>query len=299
MIKKILKNIFIALITISIVFLVIDNIIIYKILKEYPTEEVGKFEIVDSVKIYYEEYGTGKPLLLIHGFMGATYEYAKVIDELSKRYKLIVVDLIGFGRSDKDKDLDYSRKNMGYLMNKLMNQIGIEIYSVIGHSMGGEVAANIAYYYPNIVDKMILVDSAGYNGIYIPDLPEILIKNVVQSYLWQKMFYNNSLYKQNSYDDSIFNKLYSMNRKIPPGTLKKLNNTDDSGKIKDNIRKINVPTLIIWGKEDKIIDVKYAYKFNKDIKGSKLVIIDNCGHIPNIEYKEIFISEVSNFLDNN
>jgi len=175
----------------------------------------------------------------------------------------------------------------------------IEKYNVIGHSMGGEVAANIAYRYKNNVYKMILVDSAGYNGADIPNLPKIFIKNIVQSYLWQKIFYNNSIYKHNNDSKEIFNKLYSMNRQIPPSTLKKLNKTDDSGKLKDKMKKIDIPTLIIWGKEDKIIDVKYAYKFNKDIKGSKLIIIDNCGHIPNIEWADTFVKEVNNFLGNN
>ena len=125
-----------------------------------PNSEYSHFAEIDGVRIHYQEKGTGIPLVLLHGFTSSTYSWKDVFAPLSKNFRVIAVDLKGFGFSGKP-DGDYSRPAQAMLVLHLLDYLKIEKAWLCGNSMGGEVSLNVALHNPTRVAGLILIDSAG------------------------------------------------------------------------------------------------------------------------------------------
>lgn len=271
-----------------------------------PRDEIQdiNYVYIDGIRINYIKKGTGDPILLIHGFVSSILMFEKLIDVLSKRNTVFALDLIGFGFSDKHLNLTYTRKNMADLAIKFMLSEGFSRFIVIGHSMGGEVVLNIGYYYPEHINKLILIDSTGYKNILrlpnflknLSTISKILIKLSFRNYYFQKLSFKFGFYDKTKFDESLFNRAYSIMIQIPIETLYKFGLQGDSMLIKDKIKFINTDTLIIWGKNDKLVSLKCGKNLNKDLKNSKLVVINNCGHIPFVEKYDLFMNIIESYL---
>jgi pimeloyl-ACP methyl ester carboxylesterase len=125
-----------------------------------PNSDYSHFADIDGIRIHYQEKGTGPPLVLIHGYTSLTYTWREVFEPLSKSFRVIAVDLKGFGFSSKP-DGDYSRRAQAVLVAHLLDHLHIEKAWLCGNSMGGEVALNVALANPQHVAGLILIDSAG------------------------------------------------------------------------------------------------------------------------------------------
>jgi pimeloyl-ACP methyl ester carboxylesterase len=279
-------------------FLIFDKIKRKQVQRKYNNRQDDKGRVieVDGVNIYCIEQGRGFPLVIIHGFMSSSIDFNNVINALSGSYKIIAVDLIGFGRSDKRESINYSKKNMAVVIHKLMKQKGYNEYSVIGHSMGGGVALNIVNYYSKNVKSLVLVDSVGYKKPTRPPIPQLLLEVVFKSYLLQKFCYAMCFFNKKNLNIDKFERLYSINLNIPCQTLYTFSRTDDSESREDDKRGIKCPTLIIWGRYDRITPLQNASKFKDDIDNSKLIIFDESGHLPYEEEEEKFIRVLLDFF---
>ena len=120
----------------------------------------SRFAEIDGVRIHYQEKGNGVPLVLIHGYGSSTYSWKDVFEPLSQSFRVIAVDLKGFGFSSKP-DGDYSRRAQAMLVLSLLESLQIEKAWLCGNSMGGEVALNAALLNPERVAGLILIDSGG------------------------------------------------------------------------------------------------------------------------------------------
>ncbi len=296
--KKSLKILFIILLILILTILILAGINLYmkySLEKKYSETLKAKNTLnVDGINISYKEYGKGSPLLLLHGFLGSSEDYSLIINELSKNNKVIAVDLPGFGLSDKKLNYDYSKRNMASTLYKFMNKKGYKNFMIMGNSMGGEVALNMAYLYSKNVDALVLIDSGGY--LNEKKAFSIMSPNILLNYLTQKIVFRKYFYDNSKINKEIFEKDYLLNSYIPSKVLWNFNKCDDSGSIKENIKEIKCPTLIIWGDKDKAIPVNYAYKFNNDIESSTTVILENCGHMPCLEKPDILLKEFNRFL---
>jgi len=125
-----------------------------------PHAEVSRFADIDGVRLHYQEKGVRTPLVLLHGFTSSTYSWKDVFEPLSKSFRVIAVDLKGFGFSGKP-DGDYTRRAQAVLVARLLDHLKIEKAWLGGNSMGGEVALNFALQNPQRVSGLILIDSAG------------------------------------------------------------------------------------------------------------------------------------------
>jgi pimeloyl-ACP methyl ester carboxylesterase len=257
----------------------------------------GKLENINGINTYYIEMGEGEPILLIHGFMASSIEFIDIIEILSRKYKVIAIDLIGFGRSDKSLNLDYSKKNMGDIVASLLISKGYNNVNVIAHSMGGEVGLNLAYHHKSLVKTLILVDSVGCKVIKWPIVPIFFLRYIFKLYYLQNLFYKLCLHNSNFYDVNKFDRVFYLNCSISPETLHAFECGNDKFHIEKVISEIFCTTLIIWGRYDRIIPLKRAYRFNKLINGSKLLIFENSGHLPYVEEKQKFIEVVEEFIN--
>lgn len=271
-----------------------------------PNSEYSRFADIDGVRLHYQEKGVGTPLVLLHGFTSSTYSWKDVFEPLSKRFRVIAVDLKGFGFSGKP-DGDYTRRAQALLVAHLLDHLRIEKAWLAGNSMGGEVALNFALQNPHRVAGLILIDGAGVDVKVSGSLaPGYLLVPVVGRVLMALALTSDKLVreglKKSFYDDAKITAervaYYHRPLKTRRGQLAALRARTQSGQfpVEPELSKINVPTLIVWGAEDALIPLEAGRKMNSLIKGSNLVIIEKCGHVPQEEMPERVVEEVTKFI---
>lgn len=263
-----------------------------------------KYIEINGEKIAYREAGNENSdvLVLIHGFLGSSYDFSRIIPSLAERYHIIAPDLIGFGFSTKNESLNYSKESLSDFVYLALKELDIKEFNLLGHSMGGEVALNLVLNHPESVNKLILIDSGGYiqNERSIPSnefIGSLYLRVAFQNYFLQRSVFKLAFYNQNAVDISDFKPAYSLVYNIPSKTLYKFNKDDDGGSIEEKIKSVKTPTLIIWGDKDELIDVDYAKRFNKELVNSQLIIIRDTGHIPYIEKQEAFFKALFEFIN--
>jgi pimeloyl-ACP methyl ester carboxylesterase len=271
-----------------------------------PNSEYSHFAEIDGVRIHYQETGTGIPLVLIHGFTSSTYSWKDVFGPLSKNFRVIAVDLKGFGFSGKP-DGDYSRPVQAVLVSYLLDYLKIEKAWLCGNSMGGEISLNVALHNPAHVAGLILIDSAGVkvNGggslapsyVSIPVVGRVLTAIALTSDKLVREGLEKSYYDDSKITDDRVAAYYRP-LKTRGGQLGALRarTQADLFPIEQDLGKINAPALIIWGAEDALIPLEVGRKINSLVKGSKLVIIEKCGHVPQEEMPERVVDEIEKFI---
>ena len=271
-----------------------------------PNAAYSHFADVDGVRIHYQEKGAGAPLVLIHGYTSSTFAWKDVFEPLSRQFRVIAVDLKGFGFSGKPEG-DYTRRAQGELVIRLLDQLKIDRAVFCGNSMGGEVSMNAAVRRPDRVSALILVDSGGVTvgggGSVAPGItrwpvigPAIAALALTSDSLvrdgLRMSFYNDSMVT----DEQVA--AYYRPLKTRGGQRAAYLTRVQSGldPIEPEINKIRCPTLIIWGAEDELIPLEAGRRLNSMIAGSRLVVFDKCGHLPQAEMPERFVGEVRGFV---
>ena len=271
-----------------------------------PNAEYSHFADIDGVRVHYQEKGTGTPLVLLHGFTSSTYSWKDVFEPLSQNFRVIAVDLKGFGFSGKP-DGDYSRRAQATLVGHLLDYLKIEKAWLCGNSMGGEIALNFALQNPQRVGGLILIDSAGVNVTGSGSLaPRYLLLPVVGRIVTALALTSDKLVRQglekSFYDQTkVTNErvaFYHRPLKTRGGQLAAVRARTQANEfpVEPELGRIRVPTLIIWGAQDALIPLEAGYKINKLIKESKLVVFDSCGHLPQEEMPARVVDEVTTFI---
>jgi pimeloyl-ACP methyl ester carboxylesterase len=254
---------------------------------------------IDNVNINYKITGneSNPPILLIHGLFSSSDDYNNLAKRLSDKYRVVSVDLIGFGLSDKRDNLDYNTNTVAKLCKDLMNNLGYKKFSVLGHSMGGGIALLMALNHQDSIDKLILVDSTGLGEHVHANPPKFIIKEGMLTYFPQLAMYSLNFNNPKYINYDTFEKNLFYNRQLDSSTVEKLlDNCKSIDNLKDRLKDIHTKTLIIWGAKDNVLPVDNAYTFNDQIKDSKLSIISNCGHMPFAESEDLFVKELISFM---
>jgi pimeloyl-ACP methyl ester carboxylesterase len=271
-----------------------------------PNAEYSHFADIDGVRVHYQEKGTGTPLVLLHGFTSSTYSWKDVFEPLSQNFRVIAVDLKGFGFSGKP-DGDYSRRAQATLVGHFLDYLKIEKAWLCGNSMGGEIALNFALQNPQRVDGLILIDSAGVNVTGSGSLaPRYLLLPIVGRVVTALALTSDKLVRQ-GLEKSFYDQTKVTNERVAfyyrplktrGGQLAAVRARTQANEfpVEPELGRIRVPTLIIWGAQDALIPLEAGYKINKLIKESKLVIFDSCGHLPQEEMPARVVDEVTTFI---
>ena len=271
-----------------------------------PHSRFSHFADIDGVRLHYQESGTGTPLVLLHGFTSSTYSWKDVFEPLSKRFRVIAVDLKGFGFSGKP-DGDYSRRAQATLVTHLLDYLKIEKAWLCGNSMGGEISLNIALAYPQRVAGLILIDSGGVAMAGSGSLtPRYLLVPVVGQVLTAFALTSDKLVRagleKSFYDDTRIGPervaTYYRPLQTRAGQLAALRARTQASQypIESELGNITAPTLIIWGVQDELIPLAAGQKMNSLIKHSKLVTLEKCGHVPQEEMPDRVLNEINTFI---
>lgn len=259
---------------------------------------------------YWVAGDKGSNVILVHGLGGFCENWMHNLEPLGQHHRVYALDLVGFGRTDKTplvKDIYV----LVQFVNNFMETMNIKKATLVGNSLGGGLVLQFALQYPEKVEKLVLVDNAGmdrdvivdFKVCSIPVLGELLIRPSLKgtANLWKKCVYDPALvtpdlvkmcYELGSLPDATKSLLSVLRSGINIGGQKsKLTKL-----LRKDLNKITVPTLIFWGKQDRIIPVSHAEITVNKIRGARLHIFDQCGHMPMFERPDEFNKTVLNFL---
>ena len=280
-----------------------------------PEEYASKFEIengsfleIDGHKTFYIDFNSQSEdtILLLHGFGGSATNWLEAIPPLSEEgYRVVAVDLKGFGFSEKRVDEDYSHPSQVDFLDSFVENLELKNITLVGHSLGGNVATMYYQEYPEKVEKLVLVSSAlmeqkdedtlRTNALKILDYPilreyvRIVLKfsfddgrvnHLLGSAVYD--FENTNLQEPLFLDPTMFLGWEYVAIKMSSSSYLNI--------LQDDVSSINVPVLIIWGDEDTWVPVSRGESLDGRIEDSSLELIENVGHLPMLEKPEEFVN---------
>ena len=255
---------------------------------QQTTTPVDKVASVYGAKVHYVDAGTGSPVILLHGLADDIGVWESVIPALAAKHRVIALDQIGFGRSDKLL-LSYRVTTFVDFLDGFLNELKIDRASVVGNSLGGWVAADFALAHPDRVDRLVLCDAAGYAAVVKNMNPRALSALRLASrddirYLGPLTFHDKRFYED--VDLAFKQRVTAGDSYTVKQVLESMVRGEDV--LDGRVGAIHRPTLILWGRDDKIIPLNFAERLHKEIAGSRLEVIDNCGHMPHVECPDNF-----------
>ncbi len=251
----------------------------------------------------YVRQGSGNtPILLVHGFDSSLFEYRRLLPLLAQTNETWAVDLLGFGFTERAAGLPFSAMAIGshlyYFWKTLISQPVI----LIGASMGGAAAIDFTLNHPELVKKLILIDSAGFaitanNGKFlIPPLGHLATSFLRNPKIRQKI-------SVNAYFDKILASVdaqtcAALHLEAPNWNQALIAFTKSGGYcgFGEQLSQIQQQTLILWGKQDRILGTADAEKFKSAIVNSQLIWIPDCGHVPHLEKPQITAQHILDFI---
>jgi pimeloyl-ACP methyl ester carboxylesterase len=277
-------------------------------LDKYKIEKnTVKAKKVNGYNILYSESKNAnlKHVLFIHGIGASFVGWRDIPDALSEHFHTISVDLIGFGGSDKPENADYTVKGFGKFILDFLQVIGLinEKICIVGHSLGGYIALQFAIENKSLVEKLVLVDPSGKlsgptellsSYREAANEPNPLLKYDKLKRVFENMYaFSSSLLPMvvGIFLDTIEKPyaLHAFNSAFDDSTGKEIGS--------DELKKINVPCLILWGEYDNLIPIKeYAMKFLNDLSNVKLEVIPESGHAPFVEKPSLVYERIHRFL---
>lgn len=268
----------------------------------------GQFVSVEGLRIHYRTAGSGPPLILIHGIFANLFGWRLVFTQLAQEHTVYALDLKGHGLSDKPAGGDYSPFGMADLIAHFMDALSIDSAAVIGQSMGGAIAAALAVRHPTRVQRLVLVDAAGYalNYHIMPLLTRVagsaaagfVFRHTAPHRGLSARLLRNCYYEPDRTCTPDVVDGYFLPLLTPGATSVIAPLAHDFGQtsIAHRLKEIQAPTLIIWGQFDAVIPMHWGYRFKQDIANAELVVIPKCGHCPHEEEPEQFLETVKGFL---
>jgi pimeloyl-ACP methyl ester carboxylesterase len=247
---------------------------------------IARYSIVGNINSHET------PIVFLHGLFGSPDNWKPIVNQLADTHKCILIELpLDFSSVDINFDgihtlTDYTKKILDDFGNLSQNLI------ICGNSLGGQVAIDYTIKHQHEVEALIISGSAGLHERNLSDGNHPKMNRETIRRLAEEIFYNKE-HCTNEMVDEIFNMLNT--RKALRFLLKVAKATRNTN-FNDDLHKINIPTLLIWGKQDVITPPSVAEEFNKKIKNSKLVYIDRCGHAAQIEQPEQFTMAIKDFL---
>lgn len=251
---------------------------------------------------YIHQGSGGTPILFIHGFDSSLLEFRRLIPLLAKKQSTWAVDLLGFGFSQRNLDISLNPENIKTHLYHFWQTLIKEPVIIAGASMGGAAAIDFTLTYPEVVEKLILIDSAGL--VKQPAIGKFMFPPIDY---FATSFLRNPKVRQGISQSAYFDKSFaSLDAQTCAALHLKCPNWDKSlisftksggyGSFANSISQIKQETLVLWGKQDKILGTKGASQFAKAIPNSKLVWIDNCGHVPHLEQPQITAQTILEFI---
>jgi pimeloyl-ACP methyl ester carboxylesterase len=273
-----------------------------------------KFLELHGDRVAYRDVGKGdEALLLIHGMAGSSETWRAVIPQLSRKYRVVAPDLLGHGQSAKPRG-DYSLGAFAVWLRDLLDELGISRATVIGQSLGGGVAMQFVYQHPDYCERLVLISSGGLGPdvgwtlrllsapgaeFILPAIaprPVLTAGNKLRSWI-------SATGIQSPRGAEIWRAYSSLSdaetRQAFLRTLRSV--VDPRGQAVSALNRLyltsELPTMVIWGDQDRIIPVEHGYALHEARPGSRLEVLEGVGHFPHVERPSEVVDLIDDFIN--
>ena len=245
-----------------------------------------------GIDLKYQTAGNGPILLLLHGANGSM-SLMPIAEELSEKYQVILPDHPGFGDTDQADWVD-SISDLAYFYLDIIETMNLGETHLVGHSMGGWIAAEMAMRDGHNIKSLTLVSSAGIavEGTPMGDLFSWSPQEAASQVFARKEFVDQMLAYKPSEDEI---EMMQKNRQMAMLLCQDANFQNPD--IRKWAHRLTMPTLILWGDSDGIFPEPFAHAYHDLIPNSDLEIYKDCGHVPMAEAREEFLEHLINFMD--
>ena len=259
-----------------------------------------------GVNLHYQDTGPSKnaiPILFLHGFGASLQTWDTWAQALSEDYRVVSVDLPGFGLTGEDPSGIYTDQRSVEVLEAFLKELNIPKVVLVGNSMGGKFAWQFAARYPNQVTKLVLISPDGYAspGIEYGKKIEVPAIADLYRYFFSRMFLVMNLKpayaNPNTLNDALVNRYYDL--MLAPGVRGAILARMQQTVLQDpvpSLSSIQVPTLLIWGEKDAFIPIRNSNDYLKVMPNAKRVSLPNIGHLPQEEQPSIGLAALKEFL---
>ncbi len=266
-----------------------------------------------SHELSYLDSGTGPAVLFIHGILGSQRQWAHLIDRLDDNHRVIVPDLVGHGESDKPSG-DYSLGSHAGTLRDLLDHLGIDRVTLVGHSLGGGIAMQFFYLFPERVDRLVLVASGGLGREVNPILrsatlpgAEQVLSVIASGWVLTRARAAGRAasrvgWKPGSDITAIWQGFASLadrasRRAFLATTRAVIDPGGQSISAYDYLPDaVPVPTLLVWGSRDRMIPATHALTAQKSIPGCRVELFEKAGHFPHLDDPDRFADLLRDFI---
>ncbi|WP_339659260.1 alpha/beta hydrolase [uncultured Polaribacter sp.] len=252
----------------------------------------SKFIEIDEMQVHYRDEGTGFPIVLIHGTASSLHTWNDWTNDLAKNYRVIRMDLPAFGLTGPNRNGDYSIESYTRFLKQFLSKIKVDKFYLAGNSLGGNIAWNYAAEYPAQIEKLILIDASGLptnkpqpaifklaktpvlNSLFLYLTPQFIIrKNMEQVYADDTKITDDLVIRYHEMALRTGNRQAFIDRAKTDFKLGEKANLE-------KLKSIKTQTLLIWGAQDSWIPLDNGKRMHRVLPNSKLVVLENSGHVP-------------------
>jgi len=258
-------------------------------------------------RVRFVRIGQGDPVVLIHGLGASLYTWQALLPRLAASHDTIALDLPGFGASEQPPDLSFD--DLVEVIPALLDALGLERAGLVGNSLGGAVAAAVAARWPDRVPVLVPIDAAGFQEgsgdtplvfrLAAADptglLARLPLRRPLTRLALRQVFHDDSRVTEERVEEYLAPMLR-------PGALAAMQSLlseppENLARLREALPRIRAATLVVWGREDVWIPVTHGERFRAAIAGSRLEILEGCGHSPQEECPEALLAVLEPFLD--
>ena len=264
-----------------------------------------RFVETEGLRLRYVRQGQGSPVLLLHGFSSSLFTWKDVLPELARSHDVIALDLPGHGASDIPASL--TPELLARVVPAVLDQLGVPRASFVGNSLGGAIAIAVAARSPARVDRLVLIDSAGFNfeASKRPALLRALTalpgarllehsprRRWMVSFGLRQVFHDDALVTRERIDEYVVPLL----RPRAVRAFQELLGARDALGFPGTVAEVQQPALVIWGRQDAWIPVSDAEHFRATLPRATAVVLEGCGHMPQEERPQETARLILDFL---
>ncbi len=262
--------------------------------------------------LHYLDAGEGPAILFVHGLLGSAQGWAHLVDELEEDFRVVAPDLFGHGGSAKPIG-DYSVAGHAATLRDLLDRLGVEKATLVGHSLGGGIALEFTYLFPERVERLVLVASGGLGRelsvlLRAPTLPgmEFLLPLVASRWVRNpgtiigrglgQLGWQGSADAREAWRGFVSLGDAENRRAFLATARASIDAGGQSLTALPHLENITVPTLVVWGARDRLIPPHHALEAGRRIPGSRVEVFEQAGHFPHLDEPDRFARVLRRFI---
>ena len=258
--------------------------------------------VVGDHRWSYLEAGQGPLIVLVHGFTGSKENWLPLIRLLARTHRVVAPDLPGWGDSERHSDADYGPIAQSDRLAQFLQSLGERPVLLVGHSMGGQIVGLMAARHPGLADRLVLMSSAGVKFAENEFGREVLagrnpfeVATRAQLHRYLGIVFADPPWVPWPVDEALVRRRRA-DAPFEQAVLDRIGRGPEAFALQDELGRIHAPTLLLWCRDDRVIDVSAEAIFHRGLPDSRTVLLAGCGHMPMMAQPDNVASAFASFL---